>query len=219
MAAPVQFKVCGLTTLADADAAAQSGASALGFIFYPPSPRAISLVHFASLAPRLPAKRKVAVTVEPTKEELAALAQAGFEIFQIHFRHDQPPERIKSWSEAVGESRLWLAPKLPPGVDLPPAWLPFARTFMLDTFQSDVFGGSGRTGDWAKFSRHHQGHPEKTWILAGGLNPENIAEALRQSGAQVVDVNSGVEAAAGVKDHDKLKAFAAALSQSAQRLS
>ena len=117
-----------------------------------------------------------------------------------------------SWSE-----RLWLAPKLPPGVDVAPALLPFAKHFLLDTFHAEGFGGSGKTGDWGKFSRHQAAHPAKTWILAGGLNSENIGEALHASGARFVDVNSGVESAPGVKDHAKLKRFVVRLHESRAR--
>ena len=85
--------------------------------------------------------------------------------------------------------------------------LPFAKHFLLDTFHADSFGGTGQIGDWPKFARHRQVHPEKTWILAGGLNAENIGDAVRASGARFVDVNSGVESAPGVKDHAKLKRF------------
>jgi phosphoribosylanthranilate isomerase len=107
--------------------------------------------------------------------------------------------------------KLWLAPKLPPGKVVSEALLPLAGTFLLDTFQREGFGGSGRTGDWKSFASHRQSHPSKTWILAGGLSPDNIGPALAESGARFVDVNTGVESAPGVKDHSKLKAFVLAL--------
>ena len=113
--------------------------------------------------------------------------------------------------DTVGAERLWLAPKLPPDADVPAALLPLAKHFLLDTFHPEKFGGTGATGDWRKFASHRKMHPEKTWILSGGLNPENIGEALRASSARFVDVNSGVESAPGVKDQDKLKRFVAAL--------
>jgi phosphoribosylanthranilate isomerase len=97
------------------------------------------------------------------------------------------------------------------------AWLPLAETFLLDTFHAEKFGGTGRTGDWEKFARHQQAHPQKTWILSGGLNPENIGEALRRSGARFVDVNSGVESAPGAKDHAKIELFVAALQLAGHR--
>jgi len=210
----IRFKVCGLTSLVDAEFADRCGADYFGFILYPQSPRHISLETFRAMAPRLPGRRKVAVAVEPTVRDLAAMKAAGFDFFQIHFRPEAPTPTVASWAETVGSDRLWLAPKLPPATDVPAALLPLAKYFLLDTFHADKFGGTGVTGDWAKFARHRQAHPEKKWVLSGGLNPENIGEALRASGARLVDVNSGVESAPGVKDHALLKRFAARLHES-----
>jgi phosphoribosylanthranilate isomerase len=207
----IRFKVCGLTSLVDAEFADRCGAGYLGFIFYPPSPRNLSLAQFAAMQVKLPPRKKVAVCVTPTVAELQSFAAAGADFFQIHFPPDTPLDTLRAWSQAAGPDRLWLAPKLPPPSDVAPAWLPLAETFLLDTFDAGKFGGTGQTGDWAKFARHQQAYPGKTWILSGGLTPENIGDALRQSGARFVDVNSGVESAPGVKDHAKLKTFAAAL--------
>jgi phosphoribosylanthranilate isomerase len=207
----ITLKVCGITSLGDAVAAAEGGADYLGFNFYPPSPRSLSLERYSALAPRLPRSGRAAVLVEPTMAELAAVRQAGFDAFQIHFSAELDPARLEAWAAAVGVENLWLAPRLPPDTEVAAEWLPFARTFMLDTFRADRFGGSGVTGDWAKFARHRLRRPEKVWILAGGLNPENIGRALRQSGAGFVDVNSGVESAPGKKDAGKLRAFIAGL--------
>jgi phosphoribosylanthranilate isomerase len=97
---------------------------------------------------------------------------------------------------------LWLAPKLPPGADVPQEWLNFSKCVLLDTFDPSLFGGHGRTGDWPKFRRHREAHPGvKTWILSGGLNPRTWDEALAETGARFLDVNSGVESAPGIKDH------------------
>ena len=211
MATGVQFKVCGIMSAEAADFSVRHGASYLGFNFYPKSPRYLSPERFREFAHRLPVSKRVAVLVEPTPAELAALQGLGFDFFQIHFRAELPLAQIVAWSKAVGPERLWLAPKLPPGLDLPAVWLPLARFFMLDTFQPERFGGTGKTGDWAKFGRHQAAHPAATWILAGGLSPENIGAALKESGARFVDVNSGVESAPGLKDEAKVRAFAAAL--------
>ncbi len=201
----IRLKVCGLTTRTDAEFAAQVGAEYLGFILHPESPRYLALEKFTAFAADLPKGRKVAVAVEPTLPALAAMNAAGFDFFQLHFRHDLPVTTIASWTETVGLDRLWLAPKLPPGVSVPAAVLPLAQTFLFDTYHVRKFGGTGETADWSKFARHRRAHPKKTWILSGGLNPSNIADAIRESGARVVDVNSGVESAPGVKDHAKLQ--------------
>ena len=211
----IRLKVCGLTSLVDAEFADRCGADFLGFILYPKSPRYLALESFRAMSARLPERRKVAVSVEPTVAELAAMQAAGFDFFQVHFRHDLPAETVAGWSALVGADRLWLAPKLPPAVDVPAALLPLAKFFLLDTFHAEKFGGTGATGDWAKFARHQKGHADRTWILSGGLNPENIGEAIRASGARFVDVNSGVESAPGVKDQAKLKSFVVALHRAA----
>jgi len=210
----IRIKVCGLTSLVDAEFADRCGADYFGFNLYPRSPRHISLEAFRAMAPRLPERRRVAIAVEPTLNELAAMQAAGFDYFQIHFRSDAPTATVAGWSETVGAERLWLAPKLPPAENVPATLLPLAKFFLLDTFHPEKFGGTGATGDWAKFARHQQAHPETKWMLSGGLNPENIGEALRASGARLVDVNSGVESAPGVKDHAKLKRFVVRLHES-----
>ncbi len=209
----IRLKVCGLTSLVDAEFADRCGVDFLGFIFFPKSPRFVSLETFQAMAKRLPGRKRVAVIVEPTPAELGALYAAGFDFFQVHFRHDLPASQVASWAETVGVDRLWLAPKLPPGIDVPAPLLPLTDHFLLDTFHSDKFGGTGATGDWAKFAQHQKTHPDKTWILSGGLNPDNIGGALRASGARVIDVNSGVESAPGVKDQEKLKQFVLAVHQ------
>jgi phosphoribosylanthranilate isomerase len=203
----VRLKVCGLTSIVDAEFADRCGADYLGFIFHPQSPRNITLAQYRAMAPRLPERRKVAVSVEPTIESLTAMRDEGFDYFQVHHRLETPTEQLTAWSRLVGEKHLWLAPKLPPESDVSAADLALAKFILLDTFRSDGFGGSGKTGDWAKFARHQSAHTHNFWILAGGLNPDNIGDAVRATGARFVDVNSGVEAAPGVKDGAKLKRF------------
>lgn len=216
MVGSLQLKVCGQTRAEDARMAAEVGADYLGFILYPKSPRAITLARYAELASELPSgPRRVAVTVEPTTEELAAAVAAGFDFFQIHCSHTTPLATVQGWSLQVGAHRLWLAPKLPPGEDVPTEWLPLAATFLLDTFHAGGFGGSGKTGDWAKFARHKEANPQHTWILAGGLSPDNVAAAVAKSGTFFIDVNSGVETSPGVKDHAKLKRLAEVLGKMA----
>src|SRR5690606_3102214 len=124
----------------------------LGFILYPKSPRHVSLAQFRAMASRLPDRRKVAVSVEPTIDELAATKDAGFDFFQIHFRPEGTDDQLSAWSRVVGEKHLWLAPKLPPGREVTAATRAVAKFVMLDTFHEAGFGGSGKTGDWAKFA-------------------------------------------------------------------
>ena len=213
----IRIKVCGLRSLGDAEFADKCGVDCLGFNLYPQSPRYITLAQYTALAPLLPQRHKVAITVEPALVDLGAMKAAGFDFLQVHARHDTPLAKVQAWSKLVGPECLWLAPKLPAGIDVPAAWLPLARHILLDTFHTEGFGGSGKTGDWTKFARHRQNHPETTWILAGGLNPANIGEALRATGAKFIDVNSGVESALGVKDHGLLQQFVAAVHEAATK--
>jgi len=207
----VRLKVCGITSLVDAEAADAVGADYLGFIFYPKSPRYVSRVQLLAMKERLPPRKKVAVSVEPTVEELAKQAELGFDFFQVHFNPQLPSTSVAAWSEAVGPSRLWLAPRLPADVELYPELLPLAETFLIDTFHADKMGGTGETGDWPKFKRFRETWPAKQWILSGGLNHANIAEAVMATGTKLVDVNSGVEQAPGIKSPARLQAFVLSL--------
>ena len=209
----IRVKVCGLTSEGDAAAAAGIGADFLGFILYPKSPRYLPLAQFAEWRAQLPDLPKVAVLVTPSDAELAAAEAAGFDFFQIHFPADHPA----SAQAAVARfgARVWLAPKLPPEAELAPELLSLAETWLLDTYRADSFGGTGHTGDWAKFRRYRELYPALRWVLAGGLAPENVAAAVSLTRTQMIDVNSGVESAPGRKDLVKLAALGAALKASA----
>jgi phosphoribosylanthranilate isomerase len=209
----IRWKVCGLTSVADATLADRCGADYLGFILYPESPRHVSVDQFREMLPKLPRRKKVAVVVEPTFAELRELPAAGFDSVQVHFGPNTPERTLAGWVDAVGSDRIWLAPKLAPGADVPAALLGFAPVFLFDAFHADRFGGTGKTADWTKFRRHREIYPDRDWILAGGLNPDNIAVAVEATGARFVDVNSGVEATPGVKDPEKVSAFAARLAE------
>jgi phosphoribosylanthranilate isomerase len=208
----IRLKFCGLTSLVDVEFADRLGADYLGFILTEKSPRFLNIRQFIDMKPLLPVGRKtVAVTVEPSETEIQSFLTAGFDRIQIHFRLATPIETVARWSELIGKKRLWLAPKLPPEVELTNELLACADTVQWDTYHAEGFGGSGRTGDWAKFQRYRTKHPEKTWILAGGLNPENIGAALLESGARYIDLSSGVELSPGIKDHAKMKALVLAV--------
>jgi phosphoribosylanthranilate isomerase len=153
------------------------------------------------------------VTVEPTLEELWEISAAGFDLVQVHFDAGIFPSGAAAWVAEAGYERLWLAPRLRPDAEIPPAVLALAGTFLFDAFVADKFGGSGKTADWTRFRRQRAAQPDKTWVLAGGLKPENISVALKASGADVVDVNSGIEVAPGVKDQAKLTAFVERLAE------
>lgn len=201
----VQFKVCGLTRVTDACAAAAAGASYLGFIFYPKSPRRIELEEFLRIAAGLPDLPKVAVTVAPSLDELTALKEAGFDFFQLHFSTNDAGA-IAEWSALVGRDRLWLAPKISPEETFNPTCLEFANTILWDGYKKDAstYGGTGTRSNWAIFRELKAAYTNTRWILAGGLSPENAVEALRKTDASVLDFNSGLEISPGIKDQDRI---------------
>lgn len=200
-----QFKVCGLTRASDAQAAAEAGADYLGFIFYPKSPRNLRLDRYRDIADRLPNIPKVAVTVAPDLFTLAQLEGAGFDVFQIHFPIGLA-EEVEAWSKLVGKERLWLAPKLPPRGELDPTLLDLASGVVWDAFKKDAntFGGTGSRSDWDAFREHKKSFPALKWILAGGISPENAAEALDATGADCLDFNSSLEIEPGIKDLERI---------------
>ncbi len=200
-------KVCGIGRAEDAVLAARLGAKYLGFIFHAPSPRCVSLSAFRDMAGQLPGVSRVAVDVAPDPEKLKELRGLGFDFFQIHFPLDQAGDDLAAWSELVGRDRLWLAPKVAPEDPFPLSLFAHADTFLMDTYRKEGFGGSGRTGDWGLFRELKSEYPQKKWILAGGLDAENIGHALNRAQPDTVDVNSGVEASPGRKSPQKLKAF------------
>src|SRR4051794_8258981 len=110
----IQVKVCGLTSVADAEAAHTQGADFLGFILYPKSPRYLSLAAFKALAADLPPAKKVAVTVEPSHDELKLLLDSGFDAIQLHFPNETSFFEAVLWAEIVPPARLWMAPRVPP---------------------------------------------------------------------------------------------------------
>lgn len=206
-----QLKICGLKTAADAAAAAAIGADYLGFVFHPASPRHLRFAAYAALAPDLPPLKRVGVTVYTNLDDLARIAATGVDFVQVHFPNETPFVEAARWTDIVPPDRLWLAPRVPPGRELDLAFVSLADTFVLDTYDPKKSGGTGRTGDWEHFVWLRKKFIKVTWVLAGGLTPENIAAAVAATAPKIVDVNSGVEAEPGVKSPKKLAALAAAL--------
>lgn len=204
---PVTVKICGLTSSVDADVAVQSGADYCGMILYPRSPRGISAEDARESCLTIPRGRRVFVDVNTPANQLETYIGFGFEKFQLHCEADIDRATVAQWSQIVGRSNLWLAPRIAPEAPFPEDLLNFADTILVDTFQkSGAHGGSGRTGDWARFATWRTRYPEIQFILAGGLSPDNLAEAIAQSGTNFVDLNSGLESAPGKKDHAKIRA-------------
>ena len=203
----IEVKICGINSLEDATASYSFGAKYLGFILYEKSPRCITIEKASDLIDEiqdLPVA-SVAVHVSPSPDSVVQIKKAGFDYFQFHFPLNSSIKIIEEWSEIVGKANLWLAPKIPPGIDFPESLLEFADTFLIDAYSDDKFGGTGKSADWARFSKFQKQYPEKKWILAGGMGPENISAAVTQMKIETVDVNSAVESRPGVKDESKIK--------------
>lgn len=207
----ITLKICGLTTVADAIAAAGIGADYLGFVLHPPSPRYVAPDRFRELAADLPPLPKVGVLVWSDADALSRARDAGFDFIQLHFPNETPFIEAVMWTDIVPPAKLWLAPRVPPGRDLDPCFVPLADTFLLDSYDPGLVGGTGKTGDWTAFAWLQGKFKKVRWVLAGGLNAGNVRAALAQSEARFIDVNSGVESSPGVKDPAKLAALAAAL--------
>lgn len=203
---PVRIKVCGLTREGDVADALHLGADYCGFIVYPKSPRSVSLERAAELANAVPVGKRVMVDVETSTEDLERARDMGFDYFQIHCSLDVGLATLAAWSGIVGKKRLWIAPRIPPTEPFPTAVLEFADTVLLDTYSKTQAGGTGKTGDWARYAKLSKDYPATNWILAGGLTPDNVVEALAETGTHHLDINSGVESAPGIKDKAKLEA-------------
>jgi phosphoribosylanthranilate isomerase len=201
MMADLKVKVCGLTRLSDVALLTELGADYFGCILYPKSPRYLEVSRRADFMQAAPSGRRVAVDVNPSNDSLRAYVQEGFDFFQLHTAIDCPPQQLEQWAELVGgPDRLWLAPILPPDRELPDSFVQLGARILLDTYQKNQVGGTGKTNDWGRFRRLQQCYSQVDWILAGGLSPDNLLAAIQQAGASHVDVNSGVESAPGIKD-------------------
>jgi len=198
----VKVKICGLTTLWDAQRCAEYGADYLGFILYPKSPRFINPERAFELISKLPAGvKKVAVVVNADVDMVNGLLEHGFDLVQLH--GDEDAEILKK----VPTSRVIKVFRVS---DTPPSEEELGRwegvyAFLLDTFKRGQYGGTGETFNWeiaAELSR--KGY---RIFLSGGLTPENVAEAVRIVKPYAVDTSSGVELTKGKKDLEKVRRF------------
>ncbi len=206
-------KVCGITRPEDAETALRLGADYIGVIVYPKSPRAVPLRLLPDLLAVIPPGKRVLVDVAPSMEVLEDLLAYGFDAYQLHFDLDIPVARVAEWSQVVGQEAFWAAPRVPLEEEaFPQILLEFADTFVVDAYDKASYGGTGRAGtNWQRFLDWTLLYQHKRWVLAGGLGPDNIAEAIAFTQAAMIDVNSGVEKVPGVKDAAKLEAFFARL--------
>ena len=205
----MRVKVCGITSLEDALACAQAGADALGFNFYEQSPRHVSVKKAAEILRKLPPLvSRVAVFVNPTQALVeSVLSSARVDWLQMH--GDEDFDFMSRFPLSMQVKALRVKERK----DLKHL-LPFTGCagFLLDTFSAEAYGGSGKTFNW-DLALEAKKKYDKPVILAGGLNGQNVAEAIKKVQPWAVDVASGVESAPGKKDIKKVKAFIAAAKQ------
>ncbi|MFZ5453949.1 MAG: phosphoribosylanthranilate isomerase [Thermodesulfobacteriota bacterium] len=197
----VRIKICGITNLEDALLAAELGADALGFIFYPPSPRSVTPDAAQAIIAQLPPLvTTVGVFVDEAAARVKELAGAvGLDWVQLHGL--ETPEYCRALDRRVIKVfRIQDAASLERLKDYQGA----AQAFLLDTYKKGQVGGTGETFNWDLAIEAKQNGPI---ILAGGLTPENVAQAIAFVQPWAVDVASGVEASPGKKDPENLRAF------------
>jgi len=202
-----QVKVCGITRTEDAELALSLGAKYIGINGYPKSPRFVPTDQMAELLEVIPRDKRVVVDVAPDLGKIEQYKELGFDRFQFHFDLNIPMAAIAVWSEMVGPEALWLAPRIPESIQMfPQILMEFSETILLDTFDKNLYGGTGLSGqNWQRFLDCTVLYQHKRWILAGGLSPDNVVEALNFTQAETIDLSSGVESEPGIKDIDKLK--------------
>jgi phosphoribosylanthranilate isomerase len=201
-------KICGLSTPQALDVALESGADLVGFVFFPPSPRNLGLEAARTLGERVKSRAsKVALTVDASDETLAAIVEAlKPDMLQLH--GSEPPERVTDLRKRFGLPVMKALP-IAERKDLERIELykKIADRLIFDARASQNAtrpGGLGQPFDWTLLKGIDPGVP---FMLSGGLDASNVAEALRITRAPSVDVSSGVERAPGEKDLDKIRAF------------
>lgn len=204
-------KICGLSRPEDVAAAAEAGAGYVGLVFFPKSPRHVSLETARALVLEVPAGiAKVALVVNADDPALDALTQTvPLDMLQLH--GTETPERVSAIKARYGLP-VMKAVGIARADDLAAldTYARVADQILVDAKppkDADLPGGNGLSFDWRLIAGRRWPVP---WMLAGGLTPDNVAEAMRLTGAAQVDVSSGVESAPGVKDAELIRAFVAA---------
>ena len=200
----IRTKICGITRPEDAQSAADAGADAVGLVFYAKSKRAVTAAQAAEIVAALPPfVSAVALFVNETADNIREiLRQVPIDVIQFH--GDEDDDFCRQFDRPYLK-----AVRVQSAADIQTACTKFpnARALLFDAYHPTEYGGTGQSFDWTMLPEDL----DKPWILAGGLTPENVAEAVKTSGAAAVDVSGGVESSAGIKDAEKIKAFAAVL--------
>jgi len=205
---PVEVKICGIRDAEGMDAAVGAGADFIGFVFFPPSPRAVTPAEAAALSARhAGGPVRVGLFVDPTDDDLAAvLAEAPLGLLQLH--GEETPARAAAIRARFG---LPVMKAIGVGVaadlDVVAGFAPVVDRFLFDAHPppgGPLPGGNAQPFEWRLMAGRAIPRP---WLLAGGLTPANVAEAIRTAGAPGVDVSSGVERARGLKDGALVRNF------------
>lgn len=202
----MRVKICGITNVHDALAAAEYGADAVGFVFYRSSPRCVERKTVKDIVAQLPPfVATVGVFADAAEEEIhAALEECGLDLIQL--QGDEPPDLCRRLG-----NRVIKAIRVRDRSSLNKMASYSVKAFVLDTFREGQLGGTGETFDWSLAS---QAKRFGKVILAGGLTPENVRQAIEQVRPYGVDVSSGVEEQVGKKDYLKLRRFIETAKQS-----
>lgn len=210
----IAIKICGLSTPETLDAAIASGASHVGFVHFPKSPRHVDADKLAMLAAHVPAHvRKVGVLVDPDDALLDIVIRAGqLDAVQLHGK--EMPDRIAA-IRARHSTEIWKAVAVKSSTDIAGAIAYAGATdFLLFDAKTpegaNLPGGMGLRFDWRLLQGYNGPLP---WGLSGGLDADNVADAILTTGTTLVDISSGVECAPGIKDVDKIAAFCQAVRQ------
>jgi len=197
------IKICGLTREEDVDAAVAAGADAIGFVFYPPSPRYLTPQRAAELARRVPPFVAIVGLFVNAAPEVVHAACAVLPLDILQFHGDEDAAYCRQFSRP-----FLRAARVRPGFDLVEfsGTFPDARGLLLDAFV-EGYGGGGHVFDWTLIPPGLPGFV----VLSGGLTADNVGDALRRVRPAAVDVSSGVETGKGIKDHSKIAAFVAAV--------
>jgi phosphoribosylanthranilate isomerase len=203
----VEAKICGLSTAETVDAAVAGGARFVGFNAYPPSPRYVASNDLLKmLGARVPKNvTRVGLFVDPDDALLdERLAIGVIDLVQLHGK--ETPERVRAIKARTGKSvmkafNVGAASDIERGIA---AYATVADRLMFDAAEGTLPGGNAKVFDWTFLSGQKVPLP---WMLAGGLRPDNVAEAVRVTGAGIVDVSSGVESSRGVKSVELIRAF------------
>lgn len=206
---PVEVKICGLSTPDSVDVAIAAGADLVGFVFYPRSPRNVTPALAAQLAARARGRAKIVALVVDADDSLLQeiMATVDPDVFQAH--GSETPERVVEIGRLTGKPVI-KAIRVRDAADVAgaAAFSEAANLILYDARAPEMLGdtlpgGNGHAFDWALL----EGGRQPAFMLAGGLTPENVATAIRMTGAPIVDVSSGVESAPGVKDPVLIRKF------------